>query len=344
MIILSLFLFASSAVIVITPAVIKIARRFGILDIPNEPRKIHATPIPLIGGLAPYLGFVALMILIMIFAPALLAKIPSSHLIAVMIAGLVLMIGGLVDDKWNLSPAKQIIFPIIAAMIIVFSGIEVKEITNPFGGVFRLSSWMSQVFIFVWLMGMMYTTKFLDGLDGLVSGLTAIGSAMILLLAITTQWYQPEVAVLAAIASGAFVGFLFWNFNPAKIFLGTGGSLFAGFILGTLAIISGGKIATALLVFGVPILDAVWVILRRIFWEKRSPTRADRKHLHFRLLDVGLGQRGAVLLFYVIAALFGVTTLVLQSREKLVALGILLILVIIGGAVLVLSSKRKTRP
>jgi len=264
------------------------------------------------------------------------------------------MIGGALDDKYNLKPSRQMIFSVLAAFAVIASGIGIREITNPFGGVIDLAQWEkvlfwwqgvgyrltlpADIFTFVWLLGMTYTTKFLDGLDGLVSGITVIGAMMIVLLTTMTKWFQPEVGLVAIIAAGAFLGFLIWNWHPAKIFLGTGGSTFAGFLLGSLAIISGGKIATTLLVLGVPILDTAWVILRRLFWDKKSPTQADRKHLHFRLLDVGFSHRGAVLFLYIVAALFGITTIFLQSREKLIALGSMAISMILLAIFLIRKS------
>lgn len=340
----AVFLGAAIITALVTPLVIKAARRFGVLDVPGEPRKIHSQPTPLLGGLAPFLGLVVVIGAILWFAGDLvLPEIPLRHLVGVGIGALFLMIGGFFDDLYDLKPRVQIIFPVLAALAIVVSGIGIREITNPFGGTFRLDvwAWFPDVFTFVWLMGMMYTTKFLDGLDGLVSGLTVIGALMVFLLTQTIQWYQPEVGVLAIAVAGAFAGFLVWNWNPAKIFLGTGGSTLAGFLLGTLAIISGGKIATTLLVFGVPILDAAWVISRRVFLERKSPTQADRKHLHFRLLDSGFSHRAAVITLYAVAALFGALTLVLQSKEKLMTLIVLVVLMIVGGTVLVRVGNRR---
>jgi UDP-N-acetylmuramyl pentapeptide phosphotransferase/UDP-N-acetylglucosamine-1-phosphate transferase len=170
----------------------------------------------------------------------------------------------------------------------------------------------------------MYTTKLLDGVDGLVSGLGLIGSLVIFLFTSTTQYSQPDIAVAALIFSGACLGFLVLNFNPAKIFLGEGGSLFIGYVLGVLAIISGGKIAIALLIMGLPILDVFWTIARRLLKGKNPFRFADRQHLHHRLLDLGLSPRQTVAVFYVFAAVFGLSGLFLQSRGKLLALIILL--------------------
>lgn len=339
---LLVFVLATFSAALFTPVVRMVSRRFGILDHPGGDRKLHAVSTPLLGGLAPYLAFCLVALGLLFFVPTLITnEVPTKKVFGLMLGGLILMIGGFLDDKYNIKPARQIVFPVLATLVVIASGIGIHEITNPFGGTLKFAFWQTHLFTFIWLMGMMYTTKFLDGLDGLVTGLTVIGAGMIFFLTMTLQWYQPEVGLLGAVGAGAFLGFLFWNFHPAKIFLGEGGSLFAGYLLGVLAIISGGKIATTLLVVGIPLLDAAWVILRRIFWEKKPPTLADRKHLHFRLLGAGLAHRQAVLVLYLFAALFGMLTLVLQSKEKLVALGVLTVLMIVGATLVVMASRRK---
>jgi predicted adenine nucleotide alpha hydrolase (AANH) superfamily ATPase len=171
---------------------------------------------------------------------------------------------------------------------------------------------------------MMYTTKLLDGVDGLVTGISAIGALIIFLFTSTTRYYQPDLAFASLVLAGACLGFLIFNFNPAKIFLGEGGSLFLGYALGVLAIISGGKIAIALLVMGIPILDVAWTILRRLAKGKNPFRAADRQHLHHRLLDSGLSPKLTVLVFYAFAAVFGLSGLFLQSRGKLWALSAML--------------------
>jgi UDP-GlcNAc:undecaprenyl-phosphate GlcNAc-1-phosphate transferase len=202
---------------------------------------------------------------------------------------------------------------------------------------------LADLFTIVWLLGMTYTTKFLDGLDGLVAGISVIASVTLFFLSLQPNVMQPETALICIILGGASLGFLFWNFHPAKIFLGEGGSTFIGFMLGTLAIISGGKIATALLILGIPILDVLWVILRRII-NRKSPFRtADRKHLHFRLLDLGLSHRGAVLFLYFISLTFSVVALLFQGKEKVLALGILCLLMVTLGLLLVLGYRFKNK-
>lgn len=354
------FLVTAGLVAALAPVVRALAMRLKVLDVPGEPRKIHSRPTPLLGGVAVYAGLMAVMWYAALFTHSLLfASLTPKHLIGISLAGLVLLVGGYLDDKYNLKPSRQMMFSIVAVMIVIASGIGVRFVTAPLGGTISLVSWErvlfwfhgvgyrltlpADLFTFVWLMVVIYTTKILDGLDGLVSGITVIGALMIFFLATATKYFQPEVGMLAIIVAGTFVGFLFWNWHPARIFLGTGGSTLAGFLLGTLAIISGGKIATALLVLGVPLLDAVWVVLRRAFWEKRSPAMADRKHLHFRLLDAGFSHRGAVLLLWTLSAVFGVTTLVFQSKQKLIALGVLgLVMVILAIYVMSLRAKRRS--
>ncbi len=335
-----------------TPLVALAARRWGVIDQPGPSRKIHSRPIPLLGGLAIGLSFFVGLLVVWRYWPELLLgqNLRPQQLLAMIGAGGIVLLGGMLDDIFDLKPSRQIIFPILAAIVVIAGGVGVQKITNPLGGYWQLNTWqivlwaglpytftvLADSLSFTWLLGMMYTTKFLDGLDGLVSGLSAIGALLIMLFSTMTQWWQPDIALLSAILAGALSGFLIFNWHPAKIFLGEGGSLFCGLMLGLLAIIAGGKIAVALLVMGLPILDVVWVIARRLIWEKRSPFRtADRKHLHFRLFDLGLSQRQTVGLFYAVALLFGSTALFLQSRGKIIALAILAVLMVLLAGFLV---------
>jgi len=238
------------------------------------------------------------------------------------------MIGGFLDDKYKLKPAQQIVWPILAIISVIVGGVEIEKITNPLGGYFYLGA-LSAILISFWLLGMMYTTKLLDGLDGLVTGMTAIGAVVIFLFTMSEKYYQPDIGLAALVLAAACLGFLFFNWHPAKIFLGEGGSLFLGYALGVLSIISGGKIAIALLVMGIPILDVAWTIIRRLA-EGKNPFRfADRKHLHFRLLNMGLSVRKSVLFFYAASIIFGLAALFLQSKGKVLALGVLLVIMIL---------------
>lgn len=324
----------------LTPLVAKNARRFNIQDNPIlDERKIHKEIIPLMGGVAIFASFFLVLFLLYFFKFSIFTHISFNQLLALFGGSLILMLGGFLDDKYNLRPKYQIIFPIVASLIIVLVGTNLKEITNPFGGIIKLDSvylWpfftLVDAVIFFWLMGMMYTTKLLDGLDGLVAGLTSIASLMICFLSLTPKFYQLDVAIIAGIFAAANLGFLFFNFYPAKIFLGEGGSLFSGFVLGFLSIVAGGKIATALLVFGIAALDVFLVMARRLI--KNKPIfMGDSAHLHHRLLKAGFSQRQIVVSFYLLAAIFGALTLFLQSKEKFIAIIALFLIAIIIGII-----------
>lgn len=344
------YLFFAIAAFLLTVAftflVRRLANRLGVTDKPTGGRKLHAKPIPLLGGLAIFFSFFLVVGWARFFTPYLHQQIVGRQILAVFAGAAILMLGGWLDDRYDLKPKWQIIFPLLAALAVLAGGVSLTKITNPFGNAIALDAFkmggrliLVDLLVFGWLMGMMYTTKLLDGLDGLTTGLTAIGGAMIFFLAISQKFYQPDIALLAICFAGANLGFLLFNFHPARIFLGEGGSLMAGFILGFLAIVAGGKIATTLLVMGIPALDVLAVLVRRV-WQKKSPFQADSGHLHYRLLDLGLSQRKTVLLYYCLAVGFGVLTLFLQSKQKLIALFVLSLLVLIFLCQNFLSNKR----
>jgi UDP-GlcNAc:undecaprenyl-phosphate GlcNAc-1-phosphate transferase len=327
-----LFIFVASLILtaILTFFIKKVALFFKIVDLPDtekeDSRKIHHAPTPLLGGSAIFLAY---FILLFAFAPHFLSgNLRWSHLVAFFLGALIIIIGGALDDKYNLSPKLQIIFPLMAILVLVLGGVGIEKITNPFGGYIYLKSLVAigPLLVFAWLLGMMYTTKLLDGVDGLVSGVSAIGGLVIFLFTLTTHYYQPDIAFAAILLAGTVSGFLIFNWHPAKIFLGEGGSLLLGYILGVLAIISGGKIAIALLIMGIPILDVAWTIIRRLLQGKNPFRFADKKHLHHRLLALGLGQRKTVLIFYALSLLFGLSGLFLQSRGKFLVLGVLMLL------------------
>lgn len=315
----------------------KIAWHWQIIDRPTEQRKIHKEPTALLGGLAIFLTVT--LILLMGREHLVVGDLEYHHWAGVLAGAILLIIGGALDDKFNLSPRQQIIWPVLAALCVIAGGVGIEKVSNPLGNLFFLDqlkwplfSWqghtyyfvlIADLFTFLWLLGMMFTTKLLDGLDGLVSGMTAIGSLIIFLFTITTKYYQPDIALASLVLAGACLGYLVWAWHPAKIFLGEGGAMFLGFALGVLSIISGGKIAIALLIMGIPILDVAWTIIRRLKAGHNPFRHADRQHLHFRLLDSGLGTKKTVLVYYLLAAIFGLSALFLQSVGKLVSLSVL---------------------
>jgi len=310
--------------VILTYLISLLALKLKVVDYPSLLRKIHNHPIPLLGGWAIYLTF--LLLTVVFYQSGLLTdgKIQLLQIIGFLVGGGILMIGGALDDKYRLKPLVQFISPVLAAICVIIGGITIGYVTNPLGGVLQLNQGLiAPVLVFIWLLGMMYTTKFLDGLDGLVSGVAVIGSLVLFLVSLFWDVPLSGTSILSLILAGSALGFLVWNWHPAKIFLGESGSLFLGFALGVLAIISGAKIATALLIMGIPILDVAWVIVRRIFKEKKSAWVGDAKHLHFRLLDAGLNQRQAVLFLYLLTLVFGVASLFQQTIGKLISLLIL---------------------
>ncbi|MBD3311489.1 MAG: hypothetical protein GF349_03265 [Candidatus Magasanikbacteria bacterium] len=329
--------------VILTAVVRHIMITWQIIDKPKaKSRKIHKKKIPLGGGLAIFSSFFIVIFYLHFVGNKFGGDITAKQIYGLFVGSIILMIGGFLDDKYSLRARIQIIFPILAALSIIAFGIGPHIITNPLGGVISLDiikipidglgNWVvvADILVFFWLLGMMFTTKFLDGLDGLVAGIVSIGALMVFFLSLQKQWFQPEIALLSIILTGAVLGFLVWNWHPAKIFLGEGGSLFTGFMLGSLAIISGGKIATTLLVVGIPMLDVVRVFIKR-FQRKQPIYIGDKEHLHFKLLESGLSQKQAVLLMYSISFLFGLTTLFLQSSQKLIALMFLLLLMLLVG-------------
>ncbi|MBU0722116.1 undecaprenyl/decaprenyl-phosphate alpha-N-acetylglucosaminyl 1-phosphate transferase [Patescibacteria group bacterium] len=336
---IQIFIITLLLAIVLTFLVIKIAKILNIVDKPDQERKIHKKETPLLGGLAIFLTF---FIILYFFQDKLLAgNLEIKHWLGFFIGGIWLMIGGFLDDKYNFKPSYQIIFPFLAIISVICGGVEIEKITNPFGGIINLG-YLSSILIALWLLGMIYTTKLLDGLDGLVSGVIAIGALIIFLFTITTKYYQPDISLAALILSASCFGFLFFNWHPAKIFLGEGGSLFLGYALGVLAIISGSKIAIALLIMGIPIIDVAWTIIRRIIANKNPFKFADKKHLHFRLLTLGLTVKQTVFIYYGFAIVFGLSVLFLQSKGKLYAfIALLIIMFLIVTSLIYLDKKKK---
>lgn len=329
-----------SVSIIFTYFVIKLAKKLNIIDIPRD-RHQHKKETPLMGGLAVALSFLFVIGLYFVFNNGIPGDyIKDKRLIGLLVGVVILMVGGLLDDKFDLKPKYQILFPSLAIISVIASGIGVNYFTNPFGGLIRIDQIQIHLFTifgipaflnlfadlltFSWLLGTIYTTKFLDGVDGLVAGITAIGSLVLGFLCLGDVVHQLDTAILCFIISGSYLGFLVFNFNPAKIFLGESGSTLAGFLLGALSIIAGGKIAITLLILAVPILDALIVIISRIM-HGSSPFKGDRRHLHFKLKALGLNDKQITLTLYSITIFFGGIGLMSQTKEKMISLIILII-------------------
>ncbi len=328
-----LVFFSSLAIaIILTKIFIGLAKRWQIVDKPGLDRKIHSQPIPLLGGWPIFLTVLIMTGLLFFKGQLLDPRISSTAVLFFLLAGLVLVINGYFDDKFSW-PAKYSIWgPIIATILVLASGLRITYVTAWDGGVFYLDNLLAGDFIILiltalWLLGMTYTTKLLDGLDGLTSSIGLVASFIIFIVSLSWDVVGSTTSLLAIILAGSLAGFLLWNWQPAKIFLGEGGSTFIGFSLGVLAIISGSKIATALLVMGLPVLDVVLVIINR--WRRRQPIwHGDQEHLHFRLLHLGLTQWQVVLFLSLVSLLFGSVSLFFTTKAKLAALSLLLLLML----------------
>lgn len=329
------FLLSLGLSLLLVPVLKRVALRFGFIDAPTVARKLHSKPTPLLGGVAVWLAWLGTLCAYLLWGSPDVSAVPPHFFLSIIVGTGILVCGGVLDDKYNLKPYWQLLFPASAALIVVLSGIGlgITFVTSPFGDKLWLN-WnllflpASGVFTWLWIMGMTYTTKILDGMDGLASGIGMIGGGVMFLLSLAPHINQPTTAVLSLILAGALLGFLRYGFHPASIFLGESGSTFIGFILGVLAVLSGAKIATALLVMAVPIIDVAWAIVRRIF-HGQSPFHADRGHIHHLLLVAGLSQRQVALFMYTTAAAFGVVAVYLETAAKAAAFAGVVLAVII---------------
>lgn len=340
------FILAFGSTAVLTPLVRRLAFRIGAVDLPGEARRVHRTEIARLGGVAIFGGFIL----------AVLAYLPLTRPLVGLLVGCLIMLGvGVVDDVRGVSAPVKLIWQVVAAVATLAGGIGITTINSPFGGIINLQAGRTLVGIgglsfhitpianfisLIWIVGIINTINFLDGLDGLASGVSGIAAFIMFLLAVSPSVHQPEVALLAIILAGSALGFLPFNFFPAKIFMGDSGAYFLGLSLALLAIYSGAKLATAGLVLGFTIVDAVLTAGRRAY-RRQSPFRADRTHIHHLLLDVGgLSQRQTVLLFYAIAIAFGAVALSVGTFAKLVGFVVISLSLVLLTSWLVLRAKR----
>lgn len=342
--------------LILTFIIRKLALKYKLLDWP-APRRIHPKPLPRLGGVAMFLSF---LITIIIFLNSSLGNkiiFLDKHLIGFLMGAAILTGVMIFDDIYGLSPKAKFFWQVIAALIIISAGIGIDYLTNPLGGTINLSRYqipikiqnnihyiniLADLFTLLWIVGIINIINFLDGLDGLAAGTSAIAGLVIFILSLMPHINQPETAFLAITLSGTCLGFLIFNFHPAKIFMGDSGSHFLGFSLAILAIFSGGKVATALLVLGLPILDGLWVVLNRII-KRKSPFLADKSHLHHRLLALGFSQKTVVIFLYILCAIFGFTSLFLKTKGKLIALSLLILLMFIIVLTLFIISNYKEK-
>ena len=286
------FLLALGVVLVLTPAVGRFARILGVVDQPGEARRLHLRPIPRLGGIALLLG---------IFVPALAFLQLGGAYRGILLGAAIATCVGVVDDFRGLPWWGKLGGQVAAAAVAVGSGVEVDRFTFPFLGIQDLPAWVGVPATMLWIVAIMNMVNFLDGMDGLASGICAIAGSTFAIIALSLG--KPQAAILSAIVAGACFGFLRHNFYPARIFMGDSGAMLLGFILATLSV--QGLLKTAatvalffpLLVLAIPIVDTSFVLAKRLKY-RRPLYEADRTHLHHRFANIGFSQRRAALYMY----------------------------------------------
>lgn len=329
---LTLFLIAAVVAAIFTPLADFIGRRIGAVDVPRG-RHQHGRSVTRTGGIAVFAGFFAVSLALFAFAPLNPEhKLPIG---GVLLGTAFSFLFGLYDDWKELAAAPQFVGQLLAALIAIATTVWIQEVTLPFFGFQRFPLFITIPLTLLWVVGMMNTVNFLDGLDGLASGVALIAS--LLFAAHMYRLGQPSIALYAVAFAGACAGFLLFNFYPAKIFLGSAGALVVGYGLATLSILAPARVATALLVMAVPIADTAWQIFNR--WRQGRPFyEGDRGHLHFRLADLGVPQWRIVLLYWIFCAAFGALSLWVESRW--VKLGAFAVMLLAVGIVLRTLGKR----
>ena len=317
-IVLIAFVAAVSALI-LTPGARWVALRLGMVDRPKE-RSVHTKPIPYLGGLAIFLAF-SLAALLSGFAE-------DKQVMGILVGGAAITFFGLIDDLVQLRASVKLLGQVLAAAVpVLFFDLRITYVTNPLGGWIDLGAWGVPLTI-LWIVALVNVVNLVDGLDGLAAGISTIASVTLLISAIQTGQAEVAIALTAALA-GSSLGFLPYNFNPAKIFMGDAGSMFLGFALaavsveGTLKSPVAIALAVPVLALGLPIFDTLFAIVRR--YRKHQPIgQADRAHLHHRLLALGLSQRDAVLVMYLASGWLGIGALAVTSSHVL--LGTMIVL------------------
>lgn len=316
-----------------TPLVRRFAFKIGAIDIPKDNRRMHKKPTPRIGGLAIIFGFT---VATLCFAQ------PSRQLYGTLAGAAIIAVMGVIDDCKNLPAKLKFVIQIIAALVVVFAGdIKIEVFTNPNflsdNPYWVLPEWLSVTLTVIWIVFITNAVNFIDGLDGLAAGVSAIMSISLVFISIRVGEYS--IAILGIALMGSCFGFLPFNFNPAKIFMGDTGSTFLGFMLATLSIQGVFKsyavisFAVPLLILGLPLFDALFAMIRRIL-RGQSPMTADRGHLHHRLVDMGFSQKQTVFILYAISGVLGITAVLLAESGVLRALLLVicvLILLLIGS-------------
>lgn len=322
------FLVALVLALVLTPLSIWIAPKVGAIDIPKDDRRMHVKPIPRFGGLAI---FVAIMVSSAIFVLPEVAN--AAKIMGILAGGAIIFVGGVIDDLHELRPKVKLLFQFVSATVVYAFGIRLNFIGATLGGTETIPGSVAVYLLTViWIVGLVNAMNLIDGLDGLAAGIAAISSLCIAFTGYIHGHYIAATAMLAL--AGGTLGFLPYNFNPAKTFMGDCGSQFLGYCLATFALVQPVKSATVMaialpvMVMGIPIFDTAFAILRRL-WRRQPIGQGDKEHLHHRVMQSGFGVKRSVLLLYCISGIMGVMA-VEYSRDNMVeCLGLMAIVALL---------------
>ena len=322
------FLFSVLLAFALTPVIRVLAFKIGAVDVPKDARRMHKKPIPLIGGLGIFISFAVSSLL---FLNNLDLKILG------FLAGMLLMVViGIIDDVKEIGALKKLLGQIVAALIPVLTGTRIDSVVIA-GQTTVFPLWLSILLTVLWIVGITNAINLIDGLDGLACGVSVIASFCLVLTAIISSSYGT-VALLALLLAGSCMGFLPFNINPAKMFMGDTGALMLGYALSTISVMGVFKFSALVsfvvpfLIVGLPASDTITSIIRRLL-KGQSPFSADRGHLHHKLIDMGFSQRASVLILYAISALLGICAVMFTTNKVHIAVFILLI----GAGVLILD-------
>ena len=340
--VLAAFFAAGILSFLLTPPVKRLAHRIGAIDVPKDARRMHKRPIPRLGGLAIYLAFIIVSLV--------LNKLTVQN-VTILIGSAIIVVLGIFDDRNALGPKFKFCIQLIAAAIpVIFGNLRIELITNPnllSDHLYLQFGAMSIPITIIWIVAITNAVNLIDGLDGLAVGVSAI--ACMTMLAVSLLINEVGIAVILAALAGACVGFMPYNLNPASIFMGDTGSTFLGYMLATLSIQGMFKVyaiisfAVPFLILGLPIFDTGFAFLRRIL-SGRSPFSPDRGHVHHRLIDMGFNQKQTVAILYVISAVLGLLAVVLTTSGELRAIimvAVVLVTLIVGGFIYLSMERHK---
>ena len=304
-----------------TPIVKAFAEKVGAMDVPGEARRVHDHPIPRMGGLAIFLGF---LLSVLLFVPM------SRPLEGILLGSVIIVATGAVDDVVSLKAWVKLLLQIAAACVAVYYGVRIDVLGNinifSSNDYVTLASWSVPITV-LWIVGITNSVNLIDGLDGLAVGVSTISSLTMLVIALLVA--DSSVAVVLAALVGACIGFMPYNLNPAKIFMGDTGSLLLGYVLATMSVLGLFKFyavvsfAVPVLAIAVPLFDTIFAFFRRLI-HGQNPMHPDRGHFHHRLIDMGLSQKQAVAVLYTISAILGLAAVVITTSGELKALILIL--------------------